>query len=572
MDNNVKTIAFVGAAVVLWVVASLTGPRAVSNELFKDEGEEFFPEFKDPAAATELEVWQCREDSGELVPFDVKKNEKGVWTIPSHFDYPADAKTRMAKSAAMLVGLKRDRFVSDSKDAHAACGVVDPKEENLDLKGRGTRVAFKDKGGAVLAELIIGKEVEGKTDMHYVRIPEKKRVYAARLDNQLSTKFADWIETDLLKAQSWDIAKVVFDNYKVDEQAGTIVKGDRIEVSKDDASKWTLAGIAANEEPNEDKLREVGDTLTQLKIVGVRHKPEGLDAALKQAKGFDRVALQQLLADKGYYMTRDGSLVSNEGDLLFETRKGVRYTLRFGEIVFGEGDEVTSGKAPDKPKDQKPPKDGEQQGPQPKAGNNRYLMVTAEFDEALVKKPSAPKLADDVLDKRRTARQRIEAITGAIDAYKQKHDGKLPESLAKLTEKPNETDPAPLDKLDKDPWDMDYVMQPNGDTFVVLSYGADKKEGGEFADMDVRSDQLPKEDELRRQTDEWKQYDKKIEDGRKEAESLTKLFEPWYYVIGADLFTKLKPQRKDLVKEKAKPAEATPPASTGHGGAQEPVK
>ncbi len=562
MNNTVKTASFLGGAVALVLIAGFTGQRAVSNELFQDEGEEFFASFTDPNAATELEVWEFNQDSGEFRGFDVKKDDKGIWTIPSHSNYPADAKTRMAKSAAMLVGLKKDRVVSDLKDDHGRFGVIDPKDETSETKGRGTRVTFKS-GGAVLAELIVGKEVEGKMDMHYVRLPDKRRVYAAKFDNQLSTKFADWIETDLLKAQAWDISHVTFDNYSVDEQQGAIIKGDKIEVSKDDSSKWTVAGMADTEEPNEEKLREIGESLTQIKIVGVRHKPEGLTAALKQATGFDRMALQQMLQQKGYFLTREGGLVSNEGDLLFETKKGIRYTLRFGEIVYGEGEEITSGKESAKKLDAK----ADAPGPQPKAGNNRYLMVTAEFAEDLLPKPVGLRLADDVLDKRRQARQRIEAITGAVDAYKLKHDGKLPATLAQLLEKPNDTDPAPLDKLDKDPWDLDYAYAPTGDTFVVMSYGADKASGGEGADLDIRSDQFAKEDELKKVADEWKQYDQKVTDGRKEAASLTKRFGPWYYVISAELFTKLKPQRKDLVKAKSAetPAGGASPAGNGAG-------
>jgi hypothetical protein len=559
VNNNVKTAAFVGCAALLWLLATMTGPRAVENELFLDEGELFFPQFTDPEAATGLEVWSFDETGSTPVAFAVKRDDKGRWTIPSHYDYPADAKTRMAKSAVMMIGLKKDRVASDRKDDHVGFGVVDPMEENLELKGRGTRVAFKDKASGVLGELIIGKEVEGKTDMHYVRQPGKNRVYAARFDNQLSTKFADWIETDLLKAQSWDIAAVTFDNYSVDEQQGAIVKGDRIVVKKDDASKWTIEGLGEDEEPNEDKLREIGDTLGQIKIVGVRRKPEGLTEALQQAQGFDRAVLQQLLQEKGYFLARDGRLVSNEGDLLFETKKGIRYTLRFGEIVYGEGDVVTAGAEPKAPK---PPTDGQQNPPPPPAGNNRYLMVSAAFDEALLKKPTGLRLPQEVLDKRKQAADAIESIVRGIDAYKQKHDGKLPETLAQLLEKPNETDAAPLEKLDKDPWGQDYSYIVQADTFTVSSFAQDQKEGGEGPDLDVRSDQLPKEQELRRQADEWTEYDRKVQDGKKEGESLQKRFGPWYYVIASDLFSKLKPARSDLVKPKEKPPE-TPPTPGG---------
>ena len=134
------------------------------------------------------------------------------------------------------------------------------------------------------------------------------------------------------------------------------------------------------------------------------------------------------------------------------------------------------------------------------------------------------------------------------------------ETLAKLTEKPAEGD-ALLKELKKDPWDNDYVLQPQGDSYVVISYADDKKDGGEGVSTDVRSDRLPHEDEIKKAADEWTSYDSKVEEGRKEGEKLTKRFGPWYYVIDQTLFGKLKPKRADLVKDKPPPS--TPPAAAG---------
>jgi hypothetical protein len=561
VNEFAKTGAVAGAAIVLAVVASMMGPRAVSHQLFSDEGQPFFAAFTDGDAAVDLEVTEFRESSSDVHKFAVKRDDKGRWTIPSHGNYPADAKDRMGKAAAMFVGLKKERVVSDVKDDHVRFGVVDPMEESNETAGRGKRVTLKDSGGNALADLIVGKEVEGKMDVHYVREPGKKRVYATKLEGELSTAFADWIETDLLKAQSWDIAKVTFDNYSVDEQKGDIVKGDVHVVTKDDSGKWTFAGLdAAKEEPNEDKLREIGDTLGQIKIVGVRSKPEGLTAALEQASGIDRQILMSILQEKGYFLGRGGKLFSNEGDLLFETKKGVRYTLRFGELVPGEGDAVTSGKEAAKPAK---PKEGET-GPVPIAQNNRYLMVTAEFVESLLTKPAGVRLPKEQLDKRKEARTAIEAIQKAVDAFREKNDKKLPESLAKLTEKPAEGE-ALLAELKKDPWDNDYVLQAAGEGYAVVSFGEDKKEGGEGAATDLRSDGLVAEDTFQRVADEWTEYDRKVDEGRKEADKLTKRFGPWYYVIDQALFAKLKPTRADLVKAKAEtpPAGGAVPGETG---------
>ena len=51
----------------------------------------------------------------------------------------------------------------------------------------------------------------------------------------------------------------------------------------------------------------------------------------------------QSLQSRGYYFTYDGQLVSNEGEVQVESDRGVRYTLRFGEVVYGTGEAVTAG-------------------------------------------------------------------------------------------------------------------------------------------------------------------------------------------------------------------------------------
>ncbi len=542
----------VGAAVGLSLLALSMGPREVRLDAFDDQGQQFFPTFTDGGAVTELEVVEYREAAGAPYPFVVKRDDKGRWTIPSHGNYAADAKDRMGKAAAMMIGLVKQSVIGDVKGRHVDYGVVDPLDSSAETKGRGKRIKMKDSAGNVLADLVIGKAVEGKMQEFYVRVPDKKRVYRTKIDGELSTKFADWIETDLLKAQSWDIAKVIFDNYSVNEQGRTlaeaIVRGDKFVLRKDDAGKWTFDGIdATKEDPNEDKLREIGDTLGQIKIVGVRGKPPGLTARLERANGIEEQILQNELGRKGFFLV-DGKLYSNEGDLFFETKKGVRYTLRFGELVLGDGDEVSAGTATTTEK----PKEGDPA----KAANNRYLMVTAEFAEDLLTKPAGARLPADQLTKRAEARTQIEAIQRAVEAFRTKNENKLPETLAKLTEKPAEGD-AMLAELKKDPWDNDYQLVVVGDAYAVVSFADGKVEGGEGIAMDVRSDRLPLEDELKKTADTWTEYDGKVKEGQAEADKLTKRFGPWYYVIDQALFAKLKPARADLVKVKAAaPAEA----------------
>jgi hypothetical protein len=542
MNDTARTGAYLGGAALLVALALMTGPTEKQPEQFDDQGQLFFEDFTDPLAAAELEVWSFDPESTEIRVFKVQKDERGVWTIPSHGGYPADAAQQMAKSAAMLVGLKKAAVVSDKKEEHKLFAVIDPTEESLETEGRGIKVSFRDSAEGQLASLIIGREKDMKPGEFYVRVPGKKRTYLAKIETELSTKFADWIETDLLQAKSWEIDDIVFDNYSIDEQRGVIVPGERIVVSKDESSKWVVAELEDGKETDEQKVRDITTALGEIKIVGVRRKPEGLTARLQTANGIDRMLLAQSLESKGFFMVSDGSLRSNEGDLIFETTKGVRYTLRFGEIAYGDGDAVTAGSDPKAPA-------GGEDGPQPLPASNRFLMVTAEFDPALLQQPNGFRMADEEWGKRATARAAIQGIVAAVDSYRLANENRYPESLQSLCEPQGDGDPL-LKELQKDPWGNDFVLQQVGDTYAVVSFGADAKEGGDGIEMDIRSDAFAKEDDIQKVRDEWTAYDKKVEDGQAEADKLTKRFGPWYYVIDEELFAKLKPSREGLSKDK----------------------
>src|SRR6185436_2770011 len=51
-----KTAIFAGTAVVLVLVAWLTKPSTKAADVFSDQGQEFYPGFKDPTKAASLEV------------------------------------------------------------------------------------------------------------------------------------------------------------------------------------------------------------------------------------------------------------------------------------------------------------------------------------------------------------------------------------------------------------------------------------------------------------------------------------------------------------------------------------
>ena len=393
MTELQKTMIFAGVAVLLAGAAFVRAPdRALHNATFNDQGEKFFPEFKDPRDCTDLEVIDYDPSTARVGRFQVKLKD-GKWVIPSHFDYPADAKDRLARTAGGVIDLTKDTIRSDRVEDHEEMNVIDPLDDKTNvLKGRGKRVTLRDKSEKVLADFIIGNEVKDRSGQRYVRVPGQKRTYGVKVNVDLSTRFADWIETNLLKLDSSRVRRVAFDLRKFDPDRGVIIPGDVLSVERKDASgPWTTtAEVPAGQELDSDKLQTLLTALGDLKIVGVRPKPEGLSQDLKVSASGDIKELTRQtfasLVSKGFYPTREG-LYSNQGEVIVSTDEGVVYTLRYGEVFIAGGLELSAGvenaKAAGKGKD-KDQKTAEG------STENRYLFVTARFDPALVPPPPAP--------------------------------------------------------------------------------------------------------------------------------------------------------------------------------------
>lgn len=193
----------------------------------------------------------------------------------SHHDYPADAEERLAKTAASIIGIKRGAMVTWWETDHSRYGVVNPKQDALnvdEVEGVGKRIMLRGESYNVLADYIIGNGVDGSNDEYYVRHPEEDEVYIAKLDIDLSTKFTDWIETDLLDVDSWDVREIVANNYSFDELKGQITNREVTALSRKTSSDdWKLDGLKEEiEEVNKDTVRDMVNAIGDLKIAGVR--------------------------------------------------------------------------------------------------------------------------------------------------------------------------------------------------------------------------------------------------------------------------------------------------------------
>jgi hypothetical protein len=243
---------------------------------------------------------------------------------------------------------------SDSALDHAKYGVVDPLDEKASgLTGRGKRVTLRDANGAVLADYILGKPVDGKPGYRYVRVPGQKRTYAVKTDADPSAHFADWVNAGLLRIASASIRKVTINRYNIDAAAGRMSNAETTVLTAD-KGEWKAG---AGEKLNLPAVHAMAAALDGLKIVDVRPKPPGLAAGLRHEELQITLETALSLQKAGYFFTPQGRVYSSEGDMTVETNNGLMYSLRFGEVAAGD----TKSGAP---------------------ADNRTLFVMVHFDPA----------------------------------------------------------------------------------------------------------------------------------------------------------------------------------------------
>ena len=300
-----------------------------------DRGARFFPAFTDPQSAASLEVFEFNEATFVAEPLKVV-NQDGRWTIPSHYDYPADGSEKLATTAAALIALTKDDVASDNAADHERCGVIDPLDETVATsKGRGTRVMVRGADESVLADIIIGAPVEGRDQMRYVRVPGQTRTYVSRVGGlNVTAKVDDWIDPDLLQINRDDIDGIAIQHYVVGAGRDNVSDGERLLLQRQRPDVWTLAGIAPGQRLNPFPMNLLVTTLDELAIVDVRPKPPALAAALA-GTGSARMSSADAadLETKGFLTTSDGGLVPVGGEVFVRTDNGIAFQLRFGDIV-----------------------------------------------------------------------------------------------------------------------------------------------------------------------------------------------------------------------------------------------
>ncbi len=514
------------------------------------------------------------------------ENRDGVWRIPSHHNYPAEAAKRLFETATALYGVERLALNGQWTEDQSRFGVVAPDSEaadSADVEAIGQRVILRDGSDEILADLIVGKPADNdvshsrddafdpakqKRKRFNVRRGDETATYVANLNINLSTRFADWIEPDLLQVDQPEINKLVIDNYELqirDEltNRGTVrrigkLDKDRHVLTREKAfDPWNLDGLnAEKEELNNETLSKILDLLDEMAIVGVRPKVqlEGkplLNADLSINTDFETyrtdpakfqeaiLDLQSELMEYGFNVVpgneqgEKATFYSNRGEFYVSTNQGIAYNLYFGDSVLGSDEEIEIGGPKVALAGEKPttegstetspsadanekevaassnPPDPTKTDPSKPTKKNRYLMVRVTFDPAaLGPEPVEPKKPEEPV----------------------KPEGYVAAPTPAEPAPPATPDAAPTPPVDnRDPAFIKYDEQI-----------AEHKLAQQKFEMDL--------DQFKRDSEDYKN---RRQEGERASKRLGDRFGAWFYVIAAEDLESLQIPRTDLVRPKA---------------------
>jgi hypothetical protein len=544
-----RTGLFLLGGLGVLLLGSAVQPRFKSSKVEPEEQRVLFPELSDASKAASLEIVSYDDELSTLHPFKVLQSG-GVWVLPAHQNYPADAKEQLAAAATSLVDLKMLDVVSKSPGDHETYGVIEPDPEKIKpgMTGVGQLVEIRDGSGNKLARLIIGKEdkrrvgadASGRT-LRFVRKAGQDPVYRVEVDtSKFTTSFDDWIEKDLLKLSPWDVRRLGLEDYAlvaVESNGRVGVQLDRkyrVDLAYDDKdAKWSLVKLEAfskEGEPKEEKLadgeelasgklNDLRNALGDLKIVDVARKPSGLSAELKAEESFtnDREAVTSM-QQRGFLPLKTGEILSTDGETIVGMKDGVEYVLRFGATTTVAGDSKAAGK------DDEEAKEGKGAESEKGAGgetSGRYLLVMARFNEQLLEKPTLDPLPEM-----------------PADASKQEEDDK------------KDGEKGEGEKKDGD------AAEKKSDAAESLK----KADEAEAAAQVALENRRRVERENRRKQDD---YDDKVKAAQKRVRELNGRFADWYYVVSDKEYEKIHLGRNSMVQQVEVKAAQPAPAADG---------
>lgn len=561
------------------------------------------------------------DSDGEAQTFQLEK-QNGLWIIPTHHNYPAEAGQRLSQTATALQGLERLRLANAAKGAQDNLGVLDPTsdaaKENPDAAGK--LIQFKDSNDEVLFELIVGNQVEKKENanvydlqatqdegsFYYVRVPSENETYVAELSLDISNKFSDWINQDLLELTTGQLRKLKLDNYRLESRnvianggisvQRQLVREGELVLSKSSASDpWTVPDMAPNQEVDSAKVDQVLEAIENVELVGVRPQytyqgqsllDDELQLSLPEALQKDQQAaiqaleeMQSELINAGFGLAQDPQtgktrLVAEFGEMEATSNEGIIYTLFYGAEVQGEGSAIEIGSTGNnetaKDNNEAEKTDGGASAADASAEDaeaGRLVMIRVTFDPEQVEgKPVEPVQPEKMTLPENFGIESTPTPTFDAPPVPRQEDGDTNSEVGSeptgetSTEEPNpnaspEETPESSEEAaglfniqETETGSQDQQAEENAAPAAPAM--SMRQQAQQQLDMQYQMQMQQYESQKKQYQTQLQQYEEKIEKAKQKAQRLKERFADWYYVVPNSDLEALRMKPADVIKAK----------------------
>ena len=556
MSEMVKTLIYVGSAAVLALVALLWQPGQVEQSLDEKVGQDLFETFDTADNATNLTITRYDTNFDKPIKFQVNRSKAtDQWVIPSEDNYPADAEEQMQKAATALINLEVLGIASETPKDHKLYGVVEPADDlAAGSIGVGMLVEVANAKKDKLAELIIGKTVADEEAKRFVRVRTEDVTYVVKLDvTNFSTTFNEWIESDLLSLNPLDIRSLALKDYSIlevlDPRTGGAVKqlmqrSDTALNWNQEESKWNIGHMhefketnqptptemAENEELNTERLNELKNALDDLKIVGVREKPDDTNQVQLQQYGFYPFPTK----DENGEPIDD--VRSANGEVHVSLQDGIQYILRFGDIA--------------------PPDVVQSSSEDSSEEIYRYLVVMAKLDPSQL---SPPELQPEITIPAPAEKTPPKAAPEKAAPEKKAPEKKAPAKKAPAKKPADEggcgddeekaKQPEAKQPEAKQPEAKEKPVQPPADPQAPATKPG---EAPQEKPVTLSPEELLKAQEAVKKENERKlnEYKEKLAAAEKRVLELNARFAGWCFIIDEKVYNQIHLSQSDVIKEK----------------------
>lgn len=250
---TVTAIAIIGAALVVEKRDAVDAPS-------KSGAQVLLPELKTHVN----DIAKISIHSGQQ-QVTVTRNDK-TWGVVERGNYPAD-EGKLRSFLLNVADLAIVEAKTGNKDLLGKLGLDDPNKENAEA----TQIQFSDSKGQVIANLILGKQRQGKGNLdrteYYARKADENQSWLVEGSLQLQKQPKDWLDKTLAGLDAKRIAQVSLTH--PDGEIVTIAKPDV------DATDYKITAPASDKTPKSAfEVNNIATTLAHLVVDDVKPASE----------------------------------------------------------------------------------------------------------------------------------------------------------------------------------------------------------------------------------------------------------------------------------------------------------